>query len=162
MRGPGLWTVLPCGHGSPQTSGIGISQDKLKVQISRPHLGLREQVGVKPALKPASSGLETISQDRFRDLWLSFAFQSPLAPLLAAWKTLQGTRWGGVGVALCQRVHLDPALGADELALPHGSFSPRINVFHLDVPPASGPVHFGSNSASLVSELALCLKGERA
>lgn len=57
---------------------------------------------------------------------------------------------------------MDPALGADELAPPYGSFSRQINVFRLDVPPTSGMVHSGSDSASLVSESALCLKAGRA
>lgn len=135
------------------------------MQISRPHLGLREQVRVKLALKPASLGMETVSQDRFRGLWLSFAFQSPLAPLLAMWKTQQGTWWGGAGWGgggLCWGTTWTQHPMLMGWLRPTG-LSPRwVNVFRLDVPPASGPVHSGSDSASLVSESALCLKEGRA
>lgn len=121
VRGPGLWTVLPCGHRS--LWDWSLPGRELNVQIPRPHLGLREQVRVKLALKQASSGMET-SQDRFRGLWLSFAFQSPLGTAPGCVEVPAGNMvgWGRGGFVLGD--HLDPAPGADGLAPPHGSFSP--------------------------------------
>lgn len=140
MRGPGLWTVLPCGHGSPQTSGIGVSQETAK-SADAPKAPPQSQGagGSKTYFETVSLGMETISQDRFRDLWLSFAFASTCSPPGCVEDPARNT----VGGALCQGVHLDPALGADELAPPYGSFSWQINVFRLDVPPTSGMVHSG-------------------
>ncbi|CAI9158147.1 unnamed protein product [Rangifer tarandus platyrhynchus] len=103
--------------------------------------------------------METFSQDRFRGLWLSFASQSPLALLLAVWKTQQGT---GVGVALCWGTTWTEHQVLMGWLRPTGLSPWRVNVFRLDVPPTSGPVYSGSDSASPVSESALCLKEGRA
>ena len=162
--GEGTW-ALDCPALRPQVPpdlwDWSLPGRQLKVQIPRPHLGLREQVRVKLALKPASSGKET-SQDRFRGLWLSVAFQSPLAPLLAVWKTQQGTWWGRVGVALCWGTTWTQHQVLMGWLHPTGLSPRRVNVFCLDVLPASGLVYSGSDSASPVSESAPCLKEGRA